>query len=200
MVKPVAAKIDDIKRPGKTAPSATSRPMLVSSAPTVPVDPMLSTSEPSEKPTSEAPESPETTASNHTAKTLKPLDGSLQPTSVQDALPESKVPDPPQEEEAPAPDNSASLNLTTKRDPDAATAAADVAAEEAKAAREQELEGIIASGKYVVPVNALQRRRSHMHVVLLSLLAVVLLAALADLVFDIGLLKAPSGLPHTHLF
>ncbi len=89
---------------------------------------------------------------------------------------------------------------TVLRDPAAAISAEEAAAAEAKAKREQELEDVIASGKYAVPVNAVQRKRSRMHIMLLCIVAILLLLALLDAVFDVGTVNAPQGIPHTHLF
>jgi len=89
---------------------------------------------------------------------------------------------------------------TAARDPDAAISAEEAAAAEAKVKRQQEVEDIIASGKYTVPVDAVQRKRSRTHIILLCILAVLLLLALLDVVFDMGLVNAPRGVPHTHFF
>lgn len=86
------------------------------------------------------------------------------------------------------------------RDPEAATKAQDNAVEEAKAKREAELEQIIASRKYEVPINVRAKKRSRLHALLFSLLALLLTIALVDAVLDEGLVRPPAGIPHTHFF
>lgn len=86
------------------------------------------------------------------------------------------------------------------RDPEAATKAQDNAAEEAEAKRAAELEQIIVSRKYEVPVNVRAKKRSRLHALLFSLLALLLTIALVDAVLDEGLVRPPAGVPHTHFF
>lgn len=98
-------------------------------------------------------------------------------------------------------DDTADTNETAKsRDPEAAISAEEAAVAEAKVRRQQELEDIVVSGKYTVPVDAVQRRRSRMHIILLCILAVLLLLALLDVAFDMGLVSVPRSVPHTHFF
>jgi hypothetical protein len=87
-----------------------------------------------------------------------------------------------------------------ERDPEAEVTAQEIAIAEAEAKREEEVEGIIASGKYVVPINAIERRRSRTATALLVLLAVVLAVILADAVADVGIVHVPASFPHTHFF
>jgi hypothetical protein len=85
-----------------------------------------------------------------------------------------------------------------QRDPQAEATAEEAAALETKAARDQELEQLVASGKYFVPINAVQRKRSRLYAMLFFLLALVLAAALLDVVLDMGLVQL--AVPHTHFF
>lgn len=86
------------------------------------------------------------------------------------------------------------------RDPEAELSAEEIAAAEAQTKRDLELEQVVASGKYHVPINAVQRRRSRMHVVLLCIVGLLLALLLADVVIDAGFVKPPVKLPHTHFF
>ena len=87
-----------------------------------------------------------------------------------------------------------------ERDPEAAVTAEEAALAEEKARRDQEVEDIIASGKYVVPIDAVQRRRSHIATVSLFILALVLALILVDAILDVGIVHVPSSIPHTHFF
>ncbi len=63
--------------------------------------------------------------------------------------------------------------------------------------RQDELEDLVQKGTYAVPINQVARKRA---VVLLTVfLVLILLAALVDLLLDMGLLTI-SGVPHTNFF
>ncbi len=126
------------------------------------------------------------------AKTIKPIDATL------------KAPEADGEADTPA-DAEPDAGAASESAPEAAEdgtkteteqADADAEAEAAKAAREAELEKLIESGKYAVPINAVQRKRSRMYVTLLCLLALVLAAVL----LDAGVLKIHGIKPLTHFF
>lgn len=70
---------------------------------------------------------------------------------------------------------------------------------EADLKRAAELEEIIASGKYAVPIDASGKRRTLIITIWLVLLTLLLAAVLADALLDVGILTIP-GIPHTHFF
>ncbi len=144
-----------------------------------------------------------------TDKAAEPAATTLPPS--QKAKPLAAPPEPAQPtDEAPVPatapaaqtpaDKPANAIDELARDPEAATKAQDNAAEEAGAKREAELEQIIASRKYAVPINVRAKKRSRLHALLFSLLALLLTIALVDAVLDEGLVRPPAGIPHTHFF
>lgn len=226
-----STKIDDVKRPDKVAPEATSRPLLVTNRPTLTNDPMISSPSNEDNPDGQA-----GMPMTHTAKTIKPLDSTLEAAQKDEATPEENAGDtaaseritegqakaekstelgvqaePEPKFKLTAPVRSSTtpgLAVTadsddesdSRRDPDAAISAEDAAAAEAKAKREEELEGLIASGKYAVPINAVSRKRSRTNSIILSLLAILLAILLLDVAVDVGIMKVPSGIPHTHFF
>lgn len=203
-----AAKIDDVKK--QASPAPTSRPILVTDKSEVPGDPMLAP----EKDQAEKPK--EELAVAHSAKTIQPLNAipvdKQEETEPAEEASAEEAEAPAEEAEAPAEpaatppeetskeSHSIISTLEPKRDSEAEITAEEAAAAEAQAAREIELENIISSGKYVVPINAVQRKRSRMNIVLLVLVALALAVALADVVLDAGLVSAPDAIPHTHLF
>jgi len=215
------SRIDDVKRPDKVAPSATSRPILVSNGPTLTTDPMMAPPEAERKDTGSL------TQSSHTPKVIAPISDSAKvddvsgmsesadtqaasvlvsasanqssndsKTSPADSTSESTSEGPPPEHRAEAEDEAGG----TPRDTDAAISAEGIAEAEAKAKRNQELEAMIASEKYVVPINAVQRKRSHMATLCLFIIAILLTVALIDVIADVGIVKLPSSIPRTHLF
>ena len=66
-------------------------------------------------------------------------------------------------------------------------------------ARRQELERLIESGKYAVPINAVRRKRTRTVVLGLSILAFVLAVALFDVALDTHTIVV-RAVPHTHFF
>jgi hypothetical protein len=202
------AKIDDVKRPDKVTPSSTARPILVSDHQTPLSDPMIAPAGEEQKK-----DGMTTAPLNHTAKAVEPpsaplaepLEGSAGPATVSvstpaeitsaepvgftpelkpDAVPAAAVVGAPEE----------------RRDLEAAHNAEEAAAAEAKAKRDTELEELIVSGKYAVPINAVQRRRSRANSILLCIVAILLAAALLDLIADVGIVHVPTSVPHTHFF
>jgi hypothetical protein len=208
MAKPT--KIADIKGPNKVVPSATARPIIVGNGPALTNDPMMTPGGPEKK--DEVP----TETLSHTAKVLVPVSTPpAQESETAEAAPEtSETPEaPPAESDSSEPtpetesDAAETPTVAIKEesteedlDPEATKTAAEAVAAEAKAKREAELEAIIESGKYAVPINAVQRKRSRITTILLCVLAVVLLVALLDVVADVGVVKLPSSVPHTHFF
>jgi hypothetical protein len=125
------------------------------------------------------------------AQATKPAAEAEEPTAPSSSIPETK----PATSSTP----SASETEDLQRDPQATATAEEAAALEAKTAREQQLEQLVASGKYFVPINAVQRKRSRTYALLLCLLALVLAAALLDAALDAGLITLPVNLPHTNI-
>ncbi|HSX30548.1 MAG TPA: hypothetical protein VLE99_01395 [Candidatus Saccharimonadales bacterium] len=278
--KSAASKIDDVKRPGKATPSASSRPIVVSNRPVLASDPMMVATDATGS--KESALQPMT----RTAKTIQPLDTALtaaaarkaaeQPLTPSDlasandksagdtstaikiidnsgtdqplvdtsaAVAETAPPETPELTAKPAaepvaiieepkakpnpdatppepttaqnaettdPSETTPLPATTapsaaiessdqvKRDQEAELTAEQIAAAEAETARNQELEALVASRKYNAPINARQRKRSRLHVLLLCLLALALAAVLLDAALDAGLVSLPVSVPHTH--
>lgn len=241
-------KIDDVKRPEKVTPAASSRPLVVTNRPILPNDPMVT---PADR--TEAPKPAEPTV--RTARTIQPMAADTlkaeaekpaeDAKSAEPAVPAVELPstapvavttdstpsptEPKQPEETPVavitepsqpgpiPDPRVSADTTSSgaaeqpvlsgtpeedpgRDPQAEANAEATAADEAKLMREQEIEQLVASGKYYVPINAVQRKRSRLYAILLLLLALALAILLLDAALDANLVSAPLNVPHTHFF
>ncbi|HVS58146.1 MAG TPA: hypothetical protein VHD60_00190 [Candidatus Saccharimonadales bacterium] len=242
-------KVFDISHPGKTTPSATSRPVIVTNRPIM-KDPMMSEgSAPTDS--SEAPK--EEQALSHTASKIKitPLsvaDSNDKPTEEPpkepadtaatskdepapvDETPTSEevgaTPDEPeaaettddadsvkQADEAPAEaPEAASTEAATQPAPDDTPAkgedpakqALDTEAAEAEAKkqadRQAELEKVIDSQKYALPINTVKKRRITRTLLVSILVIVVLGVASADLAMDAGVLHVNGVKPVTHFF
>jgi len=197
MAKPT--KIADIKGPGKVLPPATARPIIVGNNPTVPNDPMMTPGGTEKK--DEVP----TNTLSHMTKSIEPVSipevQSPKSAEVSPTEPDStEQPAEPGSDTAELPAAVVEESAEEDIDPEAAQTAAEAAVVEAKAKRDAELEAIIESGKYAVPIDAVQRKRSRITTILLCMLTIVLLVALLDVVADVGLVKLPSSVPHTHFF
>lgn len=148
--------------------------------------------EPAAEPAPEAPAAP--VASSSAPEAEKPA-----------AEDEARV-DAPSETEKPAAAAStdqpaeSDAETTRARDSEAEQRAVSAEEEAARQTRERQLEALITSGKYAVPINAVQRKRSRLFVTVASVIALLLALAVLDVLLDTGLVKLPVNLPHTHFF
>jgi hypothetical protein len=212
-----AVKISDIKGPDKVAPATTSRPLVVTNRPVI-ADPMMvaaktenETEEPkaatrmtkvirpmtlagtddeAEEDTKESTETEQQTEekASDSGRTSVPLEQTLTPETLA---------------EKPAAElvrNDTTVSEPEQRDTDAEAEHAKEQLQEAEIARQQELDTLITSGKYAVPVGAVRRRRSRMYIMLLCTVGLLLAILLLDAVFDAGIVAAPKNIPHTHFF
>lgn len=210
-------KFIDVKGPEHATPSSTSRPIVVSNRSVLGGDPMVNSNDDSDERKTAEP-------ITRTAKTIEPVSSGLDTLQTEEASPviesspevdslqdtpstlateESQVA-PVQDVEPVQPETATEepepMRLTS-RDAAAESLAdeAKVAAEaEAAAARENELENLIVSGKYNAPINSSHRKRSRLLAVVLCIVALVLAAAIADAALDAGLLTV-NGVPHTNI-
>lgn len=190
-------KVFDVARPGRGMPSASSRPVIVSHKPSV-QDPMVSaTSNPAEDTADEevvTEESSEQALRRPKKNRIEPLNSTIEANDETEATPESDVTEDKSEEDSANEENA-------ERD-EVADAAADVAtkkqvkeeAEKKAAAQEKhqaEVNALIASKQFFVPINAVKKRRTKQYVFLflfiLTLAALGFLAALDAELIDIGI-------------
>jgi hypothetical protein len=224
---PKDPNITDVSRPGKTAPSASARPLLVTNRPVLANDPMIVDGAKPAEPTA-------VTAMTHRAgRTIEPVTPSEQSAEAQPAGevskpltdapelpidvkdPEPSTPaasklEPPvvssQPEPAkpnPKPFDSPAPSVDTITTDDAESTDEDVTVSQAQAAEDlrlQELEKLVDSGTYQVPINALQRKRSRMFVAAMCIVALVLALLLLDALLDANLINLPVNVPHTDFF
>lgn len=124
--------------------------------------------------------------SNQDANPTPPASTTSDP--VSDATkPEVKPDTPDNTEENDSEETSAKPSLETQKVIEAATK------------REKELQGVIDSGKYYVPVNTVAHKRSIKVSILLTFLVIILGIALIDLMLDSGAIFLIQRIPHTHL-
>jgi hypothetical protein len=215
MAKPKpGAKITDVAHPGTTAPSESSKPIIVTNRPIL-KDPMVvekdkdgetpakkTAVEPKIKPLPEAkPEEakPESTAeATPEVKPDKPEPtAEAEPKPVSDTKPETKPDEAaPETGKAGAAADDKGTTDQNQKIPDAEMDAAAKAAAE----HEGEIQKLVDSKKYFLPINAVEQRRSRRFVALGIILSLLLIVAWVDIALDAGLISLPAIKPATHLF
>jgi hypothetical protein len=224
---PKTQKFDDVKQPNKVTPSATARPIIVGNHAMLAKDPMMAPTGDTQPADSGEPATPSAAGMTH-EKTIAPIsiisvksdedkgekpeepkeaeagtkpdpeEKSAEPTRTDPPEPTEAASDPESKPESQEPESGTKPD--EPRDPEAETTSEEAAVAEAKAKREQELEDIVTSGKYAVPIDAVQRRRSRIATTMLVVLAVLLAIVLVDAILDVGILHVSSSVPHTHFF
>jgi len=100
-----------------------------------------------------------------------------------------------------APDETTTDSITEPVEaPKGPTVEAENAAAAAAAKREAELQKLVESKKYVLPINSLEQRRTKRIVLLGLLLSLLLAAAWVDIALDAGLIHLSGLHPVTHFF
>jgi len=126
---------------------------------------------------------------------------------VEESKEESKATEPKKEESVPKPElPKPEAEAKTKDEPEVPGAgeknleAEEAAKQEAEAKRQAELQKLVDSKKFFLPINSVEKRRSKRFVALGILLSVVLIVAWADIALDAGLIKVSNIKPVTHFF
>jgi len=204
-------KIIDVTSADKVAPSSSGRPIIVTNRPVLSGDPMVVSTASADKPAATEPVA-------RTAKTIKPVSKDMKPAAEEKvdnpeatppvetpekapetepkSEPETETPEPTSEESA----QDAPADPPSQRDNEAAATAAEAAEAAARQAREAELEQLISSGKYAVPVNSADRKRTEHTSIALTIFVVLLALLLVDLMLDANIIELIQKLPHTHFF
>ncbi len=209
-------RIMDISHPDEVQAETSSRPVIITNRPLITQDPMMSTAEANvpelTKEASAGTTGEEPTTAPRLSRNIQPLEdtGTAQAAEAVavDTIPAAETAIPHQvapaavESETPA-DATAKTTVETtdsaKPSDDKQVNPEAVKFSETDAKRSAELEEIIASGKYVVPINATQRKRTKMITIELAILSLILALVLIDALLDVGMLSL-SGIPHTHFF
>lgn len=210
-----APKIMDVVHPGNVQPNPSGRPVIVSNHSYIKADPMLSTADDAQVSDS-APAAPQ--ASTEPVAEMRHEKVISEPKSAVEAEPEKPVEpkEPPaQEEETPiakAPEKPvAALDTESAREPATEDVSSNATSnvllqstqgqnpEEAAALeRDDELERLIASKQYAVPINVSGKRRGKLLLLVAATLLLILMAV--NLLADMQVITLPSGIPHTSFF
>jgi hypothetical protein len=221
-------KMADVTKPKKTAPDADAQPLIIQSRPLMSKETTAATSNSSqaEAPKSDEPSSAPILPSQSKRALLVPIsDGTdneasaaeepvatakSQPTSVAaaektkttPATAEAKKPaEAPAKDDAIKPDDADDTEVDDQKDEKPA-AETQKALEEAAAAekRQEELESLIDSKQFFVPINAVAAKREVKHSAVMTVFVLVLAFILVDLMLDTGVILLVQKIPHTHFF
>lgn len=199
--KPSPAKhVNDVARPGQSAPSASSRPVIVSNRPIL-KDPMMVSEDDAEEA-----KTAETLASKakDIPKLQMPAATIAPPTSeadvetseaTTDETPTKKAPDESlPDDTAPAEPNKDKASSSTVQNPDN-----DVEAKQ-QAEHTVAIQKLIATRQYFLPINAVEKRRSKRFVALGIMLSLILAVAWVDVALDASLIHLGGIKSITHFF
>ncbi|MEO6760982.1 MAG: hypothetical protein ABI220_01225 [Candidatus Saccharimonadales bacterium] len=162
------------------------------------IEPVVDSSESDSGPTATA-ESAEPTnkTPNNTEDESKKTVDKLSKTDKEIPTETSTIPEPTEKPVTPASDGD------TKSDGDAGVPSPDAEDRlkaESDAKQQAEWDKYIADHKFFVPVNEVARKRSVNTSIWLTVLAIILAAALVDMMLDTGLIALIQKIPHTHFF
>jgi hypothetical protein len=218
-------RIMDVAHPGKSAPSSTSKPVIVTNRPLM-KDPMMAESP--EKDSSEVkiigtpgkikiqpltapvveeadstPETVEVKTPNKPAPEPAPPEVATEDKSAEESKPADVTDDQPVAEkktgektDTPEPEEAAEDKPDAEKAPDEIDAKA---AEEA-AKHQAAIQALTDSKKYYLPVNSIEKRRTKRVIALGIVLSVLLALAWADIALDAGLIQISGVKPVTHFF
>lgn len=207
-------QVMDVSHPGKTAPPLTSKPVIVTNR-TILKDPMVvDTTETDDKKAEEAPKNTvakapvasdiETSEPKEKEVVAKP-EHVVQPIAAPEAeekpAEEPKKDEPKPESAKPAEPTPTTQNSEDDADNGAVITDAQIEAEAAaEVARDAQVQKLIDSKKYYVPVNAVEKRRTKRVIALGIILSIILALAWVDIALDAGLIDLGSVQPVTHFF
>ncbi len=205
--KPAAPKhIIDVTHADKTAPSDTSRPVIVTNRPIL-KDPMMSetSSDPELSPPAAA--TPATEEGSDKPKTLSFGEKVVAPTAANETeIPAKSAPaTKPAASEAQPADASANTDAETPPDTSRGALSKDPAASDdieasQQAEHEAEVQKLIESKQYYLPIETTEHRRSRRFVALGVVLSLVLAVAWGDIALDANLIQLHGVKPLTHFF
>lgn len=208
--KPAAKTFMDVSHPNRTAPTLTSKPVIVTNRPIM-KDPMMSDSGSKSEPSVSkievnsktsmkpklqplaAPVEEVTEAADVTEKPVVTAKEEENPEVIEVAETEKEK---EQEQEPKLPTEPENRSDDTIRDP-----SKDQEEEEKKLAEEAAaIQKLIDEKQYFLPINSLEKRRTKRVVAVGILLSVILAAAWFNIALDAGLLQIEGVKPVTHFF
>ncbi len=193
--KPATAKpITDVAHEGQSAPSSSSRPLIVTNRPIL-RDPMISKDNQSQS----NEKVKEVVSKVSRERKLQPPGTSVpaqtkQAQDKQKPKTEAKKVAPPDEPPETEPSSDTPTGSVKAKVPEAAATA------NKEAEHGSEVQKLIDSKRYFLPINTIEKRRSKRFVALGILLSLLLIIAWGDIALDAGLIRLQGIKPLTHFF
>lgn len=183
--------IKDVTDADKVAPSDTSKP-IITNRPMV-QDPMVKPE--TKDPELEQPATQESKAPTHGEKTLEVPESSdlKKPEDKKETQESTKQAEPAEDDTR---SDTAKDSDTTPEDPNAEIKEADLK----KAEHDAEIDKLIESKKYELPITTMEKRRSTRFVILGLVVALFLIMAWIDIALDAQLIQIDGISPVTHIF
>lgn len=181
-------QVFDVAKPGKSAPSPTSRPVIVNHGPMM-KDPMVSESETKNK------EGAKQLAPSSQNKVIAPLGDNAEKSKNEPGTTDAPEKEKPQTENTDRPEAAKPDGQSSDVDAaiDAAAKKKKVDTTEEDIVRQAELEKLVEEKKYFVPINEVTRRH-HQHLLWAAILLIGLLAGIY-LALDAGVVDSGINLP-----
>ena len=194
----------DVQKPGRSAPSVTSKPIIVTNRPIL-KDPMMVSG------ASRAEEADKKNLAHVSEPRLEPIDEKPAETETpKSAKPEVVAPDKEPREADPTakaePESPVEKTVPENQKADSGIDAKPDkkddkgVGEQAQAVRDAAVQELIESRRYELPINAVEKRKAKHFVILGILLAVILALVWADIALDAGLIRIDGVKPVTHFF
>lgn len=198
-------QIMDVARPGTSAPSATSKPVLVSNRPML-KDPTLT------KETEQASDVPDKENSSHGPEKGQMVVKPLEPTEDKSIVTkdDEKSAEPVTEPTADAtPSQPVATDdtietrdslETEEESPAQQTDAEADAAAKALAKHDADIEKLVESKRYYLPINAVNDQKTKRFIIMGAVLSLILIVVWLDIALDAGLIKLSGIKAVTHFF
>lgn len=171
--------ISDVEEPGKSAASATSKPVIVTNRPLI-KDPMVV-----EEEQKDAVEPVATTKKTSTKPKLQPLESS---------------PKPEEETQTNSAEDTADNGPEKKPTKNKSAEDDEKAEAQRKLERESNLQKIVDAKTYYLPINAVEKRKTKRFVILGVLLSILLIMVWINIALDAELVQIDGITPVTNLF
>ncbi len=189
--KPASPRtIIDVSHPGKTAPSGTSKPVIVTNRPIL-KDPMMVSDEATSAAATGVPEKEVPALDKPSTK--PDLHPSAEAVTASDAVKSAH-----QAEEPKLADDQVSQDENAS--PAAQTAEQEEVEADKQAKHDAEIQKLVEAKQYFLPINSVEQRRTKRFVVLGILLSLLLGLAWVDIALDASLIQVGSVKPITHFF
>jgi len=188
-------QVFDVSKPGQTAAEASAKSIIVNNHPLL-KDPMVVGDKQAEATPDIAPEESAASAPSASKLRIEPIHKASENTDDATSDASKKASDDSAPESPAKPEDTSDNDSTDSTDKGKTAAQADEVAERKAAERDAELEKLVESHKYYLPINQVVKRRHQRLLWIVLVLVIALGGAYAAL--DASVVKIPGVNPPTH--